>query len=420
MPAPDFTLPTHMTHAPGTLAALCEGALPVPDLRRLAAAALGRITHDFASPRGSVLALDPRTGRLRIEAVAGLPEHLLGADASRPRSISEWVLREGRGVVLQGRVRDERFEGLGDRSPDSSLCAPLHGEHGPIGVLNLARPGSAGAFGEKDLVQVLAALSPFNVALERLRTLERGARALQGLERSERARPRSIANQPPLELRQYEIAVTHRVSPARAGDLCARVTHGDGTHTLIVADVVGDGAGAAIAAAYVEGVFRTVAAPQRSAAGIAAQIGTCVAERFGRGQPVALWVAQLGGNGHVASCIAGLASPFLVPSDGGPVLRLQRGGPPAGALEHRGYEEEVLRLLPGDTLVVVTDGILCEANAQGVPFGAERADESLSECRSLPLDGVTGALADAARRHAGRALPADDLLALAVRYRTGH
>ena len=418
MPAPDSALSSTL---PGseTLAELCSGLLPVADLRRLSGAVLARIAREWTSPRGSVLALDPRTGRLRIEAVIGLPDHLLGADASRPRSISEHVLREGRGVVLQGRVRDERFEGLGDLSPDTSLCAPLLGAQGPIGVLNLARPGSAGAFGEKDLTGVLAELGPFNAALERLWRLERGARALEDLERSERHRPRPLVNQPPLELRQYEIAVSQVYSPGRAGDLGARVSHADGSHSLLVADVAGDGAGAAIAASYVEGVFRAVALPQRSAAGIAAQIGAWVGDRFGR-MPVGLWVAQLGRNGNVASCVAGLASPFLVPSDGGPVLRLQRGAPPAGALDQPGYEEEVLRLLPGDTLVVLTDGVLCESNAQGEPFGEERAAECLTETRTLPLDGLASELGSAARRHAGRVVPTDDLLVLAVRYRTGH
>lgn len=420
MSAPDPRFSTKISPAPRNLAALCAEALPVPDLRRLCGAALARISEVHASPRSSVLVLDPGSGRLRIEAVVGLPEQLLGADASRPRSISEWVLREGRGLVLQGRVHDERFEGLGDRSPDSSLCAPLHGARGPIGVLNLARAGGEGAFDERDLTDVLAALGPFTDALERLRDLERGARALAGLDRSDRARQRPLANQAVLDLPQYEIAAAHRPSPSRAGDLCARISHPDGSHSLIVADVAGDGAVAAVAAGFVEGVFRGIAAPQRSAAGIVAQLGSLSSERFGPGRLLALWVGQLGRNGRIASCVAGSVSPFLVPSDGGPVLRLKGGGPPAGALERLACEEEDMRLLPGDTLVVATDGVLLEANAQGEPFGEERAAEVLVERATLPLDALAERLLEAVQRHAGRALPTDDLLALAVRFRTGH
>lgn len=418
MPAPEASITATDLHST-TLDALCAAHVPDLDLRRLAAAVLARITHDHASPRGSVLVLDPRSGRLRIEAVVGLPESLLGADASRPRSISEWVLCEGRGLVLQGQVKDKRFEGLGVQDVESSLCAPLLGERGPIGVLNLARPGSAGAFDDRDLASLLTELLPFAAALERLQRLERGVRALDDLDRSERARPRPVVNQPPIELRQYEIAASLRASAFRAGDLFARVAHSDGTHSLLVADVAGYGAGAAIASSYVEGVFRAAATPQRSAAGIGAQVGSWVADRFGR-MPVALWVAQLGRNGHVSSCVAGVASPFLIPSDGGPVLRLQRGAPAAGALDTPGFEEEVLRLLPGDTLVVLSDGVLCEANAQGDPFGEDRATECLTESRSLPVDGLVSAIDVAAHRHSGRAMPADDRLVLAVRYRTGH
>lgn len=403
----------------GSLANLCARQLPDPDLRRLARVVLERVTRDHDSARGSVLVLDPASGRLRIEAVVGLPQDLIGADASRPGSISEYVLREGRGVVLQGRVHDARFQGLGERSPDSSLCVPLLGPDGPIGVLNLARPGSASAFVEMDLGRVMVALEPVSASLERLRRLEHGARALADLERLERDRPRPIANVQPIELPQYAIGAAHRASPSRAADLCARVSHRDGTHTLLALDVPGAGAGAAVAAGFVEGVFRAVAAPQRSAAGIAAQIGSWVADRFGR-LAVSLWIAQLGRNGNVSSCVAGMASPFLIPSDGGSVLRLERGAPPAGALERPTFEEEVLRLLPGDTLVVLTDGVLLEANAQGEPFGETRAAETLHEFRSLPPDGLTAATIEQARRHAGRALPVDDHLALAVRFRTGH
>lgn len=393
--------------------------LPAAGAPALCAAALARIAAAHASPRGSVLLLDRRTGRLRIEAVVGLPDHLLGTDASRPRSISEWVMRENRGLVLHGRVNDRRFEGLGERSPDSSLCAPLPGPGGPVGVLNLARPAAAGAFTEADLARLTAELPRLTAALERQTRLDDGLRAIADLEQDAERRTQPLLNQPPLELRHWEIAAAHRASPLRAGDLVARAAHPDGTHTLLVADVAGQGAAAAIAGAFVEGVFHAVAAPQRSATGIAAQVGSWAAERFGRRGPLALWVAQLGRNGQVASCGAGLPAPFLVPVDGSPVMRLQRTVPPAGVLDQPRYEEEVLRLLPGDTLVVLTDGVLCEADAAGVPFGADRAAETLAEHRTLPVDGLAAALTDAARRHTGRARPADDLLALALRYRTG-
>src|SRR4029077_18578290 len=99
------------------------------------------------------------TGRLLVAAGIDLPEGLVGNEiAPRPRSISDWVLRERRGLVLQGQVQEARFEGRADAALESSLCVPLLSPLGVLAIVNLARRSPAPPFGDVDLEQVVQCL----------------------------------------------------------------------------------------------------------------------------------------------------------------------------------------------------------------------------------------------------------------------
>jgi len=368
--------------------------------------------------RASLMVINPDTGRLNMAGAIGLPEELIGHDLPRrPRSISEWVFRNRRGLILNGEVRDQRFEGTSARAvTQSSLCAPIETPGGPLGVLNLARHSPAPAFTEQDLATVAHALPPVVDVVCQMWRGERAERSLQRLEVADGAPGRTLIPQGAHEVRNYQLALTRRPSWNLGGDLCDRVPHGNGGNTVMVADVSGDGAFAALAAGFTQGLFVGAGSPERSAAGIVAQLNGGLHSRIGESRFVALWLAQLARNGEVAYCNAGYPPPFWVPADGSATVRLACGGPVAGAFPHSHFEEERLRLLPGDLVVAVSDGVLGERDATDQAFGAERVAEKLEELRREPLERVTHEIAEAARAFSGRVTPTDDFLVLAIRY----
>jgi hypothetical protein len=375
------------------------------------------IARGSGSWRASLQALDPVSGHLRLVSAIGLSVSELREDSRpRPRSVSEWVLREARGVVLQGSASDERFTGSGDPALESTVSVPIEAAEGTIGVLSLARHAPSGPFSETDVAGLTAAVRPVGDAVLRAWRAQLAERSLAP--RAEPGGPSgTLLRDGVTETIRHEIAVGRVSGPAPAFDACDRAPHADGSVTLIAADVPGRGPAAAHAAGFVRGQFAAAAAPGRSAAGIVAQIATAIAERFGPRGACALWVAHLGRNGEVAACSAGYPPAFWVPGSGGSAVLLGSGGPPAAAAMPPRYDEERFRMFPGDLLVCVSDGAHAAAAAAGQSLDTARLADWLEENRRLPLDRVAQGLLDHVLRPSSRAFPPDDVQVLVVRYR---
>ena len=396
----------------------CDRIRPAPGLRAPCTEIVELLASATGATRASLMVVNPDTGRLNMAAAVGLPEELIGRDMPpRPRSISEWVFRQRRPLVLNGEVRDERFEGSSSSAgSQSSMCLPIETPAGPLGVLSLTRFTPAPPFGDEDTATLSRTLPPVAEAIRQAWRAERAERSLQRLEVADGAPGRALIPQGQLEIRSYQMALARRPSWNLGGDLCDRVPHANGGNTVLVADVSGDGAFAALTAGFAQGLFVGAASPERAAAGLVAQMNSALHSRIGEGHFVALWLAQLMRNGEIASCNAGYPPPFWVPADGSPTLRLDRGGPIAGAFPEARYQEERARLLAGDLIVAVSDGLLNERDATDQAFGAERLAELLPDLRRAPLDRLVQEVCEAARAFSGRPTPTDDFVVLAIRY----
>lgn len=80
-------------------------------------------------------------------------------------------------------------------------------------------------------------------------------------------------------------------------------------------------------------------------------------------------------NGDFRYVNAGHNPPLLVPGDGGPARRLEGTGPMVGLLPEVTFREGHAALLPGDTLLVFTDGLVEAEN----PVGEDLGDEALAD-----------------------------------------
>ena len=407
--------------AEARLSSVSVALCPEPDLGAAAAALLAPLIEWAGAARGSILVLNPATGRLAIVAAVGLREVLLGLESPpRPRSISEWVYRNRRGLILNGEVRDQRFEGSAGREGiESALSLPLVAGSIPVGVVNLARLSPAPVFGEEEMVALEARLALVAAALVRV---ARARAALLEARRAEaRANGSGSALLPPgvSELRHFDLALAHRQATVPAGDLCERVPHAGGDQSLLMLDPPGLGGQAGAIAAFVQGLFVTLAAPERSASGMAARLGAEIHQRLGPRSATAAWVAQLSAGGELSYCNAGHAWPLWIPADGSDAVHLDRGGPLLGALPAARYEEERLRLLPGDLLLLASDGVLGARGASDQPFGAGRLAELVISLRGLPLERLAESVLETVIEFSGRPVPTDDLTILALRFHPG-
>jgi serine phosphatase RsbU (regulator of sigma subunit) len=72
-------------------------------------------------------------------------------------------------------------------------------------------------------------------------------------------------------------------------------------------------------------------------------------------------------------------------------------------------------LLPGDLIVLCTDGIIEALDAHDQPFGMDRLKQLVRQHRDAPLDELVGQIATRVHEHHAGELPSDDVTILAVR-----
>jgi serine phosphatase RsbU (regulator of sigma subunit) len=218
-----------------------------------------------------------------------------------------------------------------------------------------------------------------------------------------------------IRLDGYEVAGVFRPSRSVGGDFYDWYQTPDGLH-LTFADAMGKGMGAALIAATARAVMRSVRHEPDLADAFGLASRSIASDLDITGSFVTLFHARLdAGSGKVCYVDAGHGLALHVQADGG-AQRLPSAGPPVGAWGDAGWTEAELDLSPGDSLVVVSDGILdvfgsveeftdaVRKSTHGQPT-AEAACAALLELAPADTaeDDVTAVMV---RRLNGRAVPA--------------
>jgi sigma-B regulation protein RsbU (phosphoserine phosphatase) len=107
--------------------------------------------------------------------------------------------------------------------------------------------------------------------------------------------------------------------------------------------------------------------------------------------------------------------PIVLPCDGG-LKTLDVGGTVIG-IGAMPFEEDTVRLSPGDKVVFLSDGVEEMQNTDNEFFGEVRLHSTLLALREEPVTGLVQGLYGAVMRFAGDRPPADDLSILAFEYK---
>lgn len=168
---------------------------------------------------------------------------------------------------------------------------------------------------------------------------------------------RSLLPRDTIQLPDYEIAGRFQPSRSVGGDLFDWYPSDDGLH-LTVADVMGKGMGAALIAATVRAVMRSIG--RRADLDSAFRAASLVLEGDleQSGSFVTLFHGRLDAATGILSYVdAGHGLALHVRSDG-TAVRLDSAGPPVGASPGHLWPVSSVQLLPGDAVAVVSDGLL--------------------------------------------------------------
>jgi sigma-B regulation protein RsbU (phosphoserine phosphatase) len=304
------------------------------------------------------------------------------------------AVREWRLINVPDVKKDVRYLEMNPETR-SELIVPLFYKGRVIGILDLehTRPN----FFNDDHERIMTTLAA-QVAI----SIE-NARLYQAVRRQERQLERDIAMAREVQLRllppnapenaHAEMAV--RFMPARTigGDLYDFLDYGPGRTAIVLGDVSGKAAPAALFAALVSGIMRSAAAHAPDPAEMLASLNDAMQERKLDSQYVSLLFALWNDDDRTLRVAnSGAVQPVVCRQ--GQSITIKAEGFPLGLFPDVTYDEIAVPTEPGDAIVFVSDGILDAENAKGEMYGDERLAGILCASRDMAAQQIADIILD--------------------------
>lgn len=364
----------------------------------------------------SILLLDSTGTKLQHRFSLRFQENIhLKNDIPLNQGVVGYAASQRQAVLIPDVKKDPRYI-MTNPETRSELAAPLIYKDKVIGVLDLEHT-RRGFFTEDHQRTVTTLAAQIAIALENARLYEEIARQERRLERDmQMAHELQLRLLPPKNPKQKSLEVAAKFVPARAigGDLYDFFAYSQSRLAIIIGDVSGKGAPAAIYAALVSGILRSHTPIEPSPAEMLSAVNYSLSERRIDGQFVSLIYAVWDESMrtlHVAN--SGLPRPIYC--HGGRTEIIDSTGIPLGLFDETEYDEVTFRAKPGDLFVFFSDGILDARNRAGELFGRERTEEIVSRCWEMTAEEVVKSLFDAVNEHTAGEETFDDQTVVAIR-----
>jgi sigma-B regulation protein RsbU (phosphoserine phosphatase) len=222
----------------------------------------------------------------------------------------------------------------------------------------------------------------------------------------------------PRDFREYpHLAVTGFNLPCLSvgGDYFDVFPLSEGRTAFLIADVSGKGLGAAILTTMLQGALSGMTLgidPAR----VVNHVNQFLCSHSEVGRYATMFFGILDQQGHLEFINAGHPSPILI-RRGVAEEAFTEGSYPVGLVPEAQYTAVCLKLEPGDTLVLFSDGVTEAADPDEQMFGTTRLKELLTGQLECPLEQLQKCVLEAVENFARGAHQADDLTLLIVRYR---
>jgi serine phosphatase RsbU (regulator of sigma subunit) len=206
---------------------------------------------------------------------------------------------------------------------------------------------------------------------------------------------------------------------AVGGDYFDVFSLGDNRTAFLLADVSGKGLGAALCTNLLQGALSGMTLGTDPAR-VFNHVNRFLCDHSEIGRYATMFFGILDDTGHLEYINAGHPSPFLI-RRGVAEDVFTEGSYPVGLVPEAEYTAVCLKLEPGDTLVLFSDGVTEAMDPAEQLFGVPRLKEVLTGHMQTPLEELQQIVLQSVENFAHGASQADDLTLLLVRYRaTAH
>lgn len=364
------------------------------------------------------------TAPFLLTAATGLP-HGLEREGRRflcqsPDCHCQHLLREGRltravNIVECTRLQDSAKAEGDNRDLYFHASLPLFVSGTPVGVINLATEEWQ-FLTAADLQFLSVAGNQISAALERARLYERlrtqERRLSQELEMARQVQASLLPETlPPVS--GYALGAYWAAAREIAGDFYDVFALPDDRWGLLIADVAGKGAPAALYMAMVRSLIQAGIAHHTHPAPVLLELNTALAAHAETGMFVTVFYGILDpASGLLTFANAGHNPPLLRRADGA-LQELRAHGPLLGVLAEIDVPDALVTLAPGDSLLLFTDGLIDGLNPEDELYGRERLLAAVAKAPPGAVPLLEHVLADVSS-FTGPTSQADDMTMLVL------
>jgi sigma-B regulation protein RsbU (phosphoserine phosphatase) len=320
----------------------------------------------------------------RSEAVRGYDiEDLVELRLKMGEGIIGYVATTGEPVISPDVHNEPRYINAREET-SSEMVAPIISNDEVIGVFDL-ESDQLNAYTPDDLQVLMLLASQVAIIIEKVMLHE------QLVEKKRLEGQLEVARQVQLELlpaadpnlEGFDISAYNFPTEEVSGDYYDWVRIYDDQIAVVIADVSGKGAPAALLMAFLRASLRVAIhigyAPHISMA----KVNYFLWESIERNQFVTAFYGVLdASNKTLAYTNAGHNPPLILDKDGNARF-IERGGLPLGMFRDTRYYEYYISIEPGQVIVLYTDGVTEAVNPEGEEYGRERLANAAREAQSL-------------------------------------
>src|SRR5438067_11935878 len=369
--------------------------------------------------RSMIMMRDEKNPDLKV-AVARLRDRAGEVGEIRiSRSVIDEVVTNGKSVLTSDAQADPRFMGgtVVLQGVRSVLAVPLGVGENVFGIIYADSPIAEGRFTEDHLkvLTTLASVAAIRVENARLTEeqleRERLERELQvASEIQQRFQPTSAP-----QVTGYELQGISFPCYEIGGDYYDFIKRSNGNLVVALGDVSGKGTAAALLMSSLHAAVHAQFDTHKSLAETISSINRYLVESIPANRFVTLFYADLDPKtGALAFLNAGHNPPLIVHA-GGTMEQLAAGGLPLGIMADADFREGNTKLLPGDVLVIYSDGVSEAVNPGGEEFGATRLYEVVARNLDTSASGIRDRIESALTKFCQGTPAADDITLVIVK-----
>ncbi len=329
-----------------------------------------------------------------------------------------WMQLHKTPLLITEPKSDERFQGvLWDDKINSVLSVPLLSKSQLTGILTVFNKKNGQQFTEEDqrLLAILASQSAQVVENARLHEEEHNFLRMQeevrlASEIQIGLLPKENPHVPGYDIRGFSL-------PAQTvgGDYYDFITQDDQHFAVCLGDVVGKGLPAALVMSNMQATIRGQARPDQMPSECLTLSNRLLHYSTTSNKFATLFYGQLHVHSHeFYYANAGHNRPVLFKADG-TATPLETAGLALSIVEHEKYKDEKIDFVPGDTLLIYSDGITEAMNPEKQEFGEDRLHEIVQVNSVHSAQDIIDAITGSVQAHIGDADQNDDMTIVVIK-----